>query len=799
VAKPDDVYNPIPTVSPQTGTPNDYLNVRATPADMGSQVGQALQGAGNTLDKLGDQAVNLAIQQQGMINETLATNAESAYAAETGSIYGKYKALTGLDAVHARDGTVNDILGVRQKIRSTLPNPAAQRAFDLLAVRREGFMVQDINAYAGGQIKVADTHSAMAAQSIAIESAGRPEIASNDLLFNKAIGDIKFQAARIMMNQGYGSVMHQDPVKGTITFDDTPEGKQASVVWQDYLNKAVGDAWEYRIKALLTDPASGNVQTAVKVLNDNKANIPSATLAKLQAMLYAPYRQAQVRNIAQDVLAEADQNYLADISGDIKGKFNPAQLTNAIIGQESGGHPNVVNAISGATGLGQIMPDTWKAYARPGEDIKNPKDNKAVTQRILTDLLNKYDGDVERAAVAYYSGPSNVAPAGSATPWLKDISKDRHGNDIPSVSTYVKSIVSRLQGGAGGSSNYVPKVDWLEEHYGDLILKSRQQADQMYPDDPALADAAVRNTESRIREIIQSQRMTDRANEDVLIRAANGQYTNGKPITDPSQFDAIPEVRDLWNRYQMDNPLGAEMFGKMLRYNTHGASNTFGSDFYKYFTDVVSGHTTDPTQLLTGVNPDVVPKDSPLSNSGFNTLYGVFKDMGTPQGHSNWQAAMNFLNSPSIRRAITMSGASPGWVDADGDAHWNRYMMDVLPKIKAGFDKGLTPAQLFDPKSKDYVGGSLDLYRRSMKEIMADAQKKLLSGTNITGPNSPIWGTARDAVKGFDLSTIKTKDDWDKATKDPKFIMDLKNKKITKEQFMDLYNKFNPPPVPREH
>jgi hypothetical protein len=118
-------------------------------------------------------------------------------------------------------------------------------------------------------------------------------------------------------------------------------------------------------------------------------------------------------------------------------------LSNAIIGQESGGNPNIGKSVNGAMGIGQIMPETFARYAKPGEKIDNPQDNLAVSQRMTDLYLQKY-GDPARAAVAYFSGEGNVAPPGSPTPWKYD-AKDGNGK---SVSSYVSDVLGRMQGGA---------------------------------------------------------------------------------------------------------------------------------------------------------------------------------------------------------------------------------------------------------------------------------------------------------------------------------------------------------------
>jgi len=112
----------------------------------------------------------------------------------------------------------------------------------------------------------------------------------------------------------------------------------------------------------------------------------------------------------------------------------------AIIKQESGGNPNAPSSVTGATGIGQIQPETFKQYAKPGERIDNPADNYAVSQRIVQDLYQKAGGDPARVAVGYFSGPGNIAPPGSPTPYKED-KKDPTGK---STSSYVADVLGRM-------------------------------------------------------------------------------------------------------------------------------------------------------------------------------------------------------------------------------------------------------------------------------------------------------------------------------------------------------------------
>ena len=122
--------------------------------------------------------------------------------------------------------------------------------------------------------------------------------------------------------------------------------------------------------------------------------------------------------------------------------ITPAQISRGIISNESGGR-NVVSP-QGARGPGQIMPATFRQYARPGEDINNPADNMAVHNRIIADYASRWPNDPARVAVAYFSGPGNVAPPGSPTPWKRNVSDVNE-----SVAKYVANAGAKMGGPPG--------------------------------------------------------------------------------------------------------------------------------------------------------------------------------------------------------------------------------------------------------------------------------------------------------------------------------------------------------------
>lgn len=125
----------------------------------------------------------------------------------------------------------------------------------------------------------------------------------------------------------------------------------------------------------------------------------------------------------------------------------PPQLMLAIknTGEKSG--PSSVSP-KGATGLMQIMPSTWNAFASPNQNPRNPVDSVDVGAKYLKTLLTQYQGNA-KAVIAHYNGGT---AAGQAV---------LNGQQPPSQETqnYLKRIYGEGQQGTplSGSLDSAPQ------------------------------------------------------------------------------------------------------------------------------------------------------------------------------------------------------------------------------------------------------------------------------------------------------------------------------------------------------
>ena len=109
-------------------------------------------------------------------------------------------------------------------------------------------------------------------------------------------------------------------------------------------------------------------------------------------------------------------------------------LLASLVWQESRWNPRAVSP-KGAMGLAQLMPGTARGL---GVNPADPVANLVGGARYLRQLLDQFDGNVEKALAAYNAGPGRVRSAGG----------------IPAIAetqAYVASIVRRVASLTGGT------------------------------------------------------------------------------------------------------------------------------------------------------------------------------------------------------------------------------------------------------------------------------------------------------------------------------------------------------------
>lgn len=119
----------VPTVAPTSqGLPG--VNVRAVDDAFGAGVARADQQFGKQLESSADEVFKQAMNMQQLRNDAAAKEADAQYTIKAGELYAEYGSKVGMDAVNSRGKFVEDLSKLREEVKGTLTNPAAQRMFD---------------------------------------------------------------------------------------------------------------------------------------------------------------------------------------------------------------------------------------------------------------------------------------------------------------------------------------------------------------------------------------------------------------------------------------------------------------------------------------------------------------------------------------------------------------------------------------------------------------------------------------------------------------------------------------------
>lgn len=110
-------------------------------------------------------------------------------------------------------------------------------------------------------------------------------------------------------------------------------------------------------------------------------------------------------------------------------------LLSALVWQESRWNPQALSP-KGAMGLAQLMPATARYL---GVNPSDPIQNLTGGARYLRQLLDQFDGNVEKALAAYNAGPGRVRSAGGVPA-------------IAETQNYVTSIVRRISTSSTGGT-----------------------------------------------------------------------------------------------------------------------------------------------------------------------------------------------------------------------------------------------------------------------------------------------------------------------------------------------------------
>lgn len=789
-ARADVPYNPTPSVNPEATGGGEPFRVQASPEDFGSQIGGAEKQASGALGEAADQQFNYQLKQQGLLNEAAATDGETQYEIQKDKIVQGFKSLQGFAATPdspAYQKSIQDISALRQQMIGTMRSPNAAKAFNTLSLRHEANGIDDINSYATQQVKATSNTAATAQMNQAVNRASSYDVAASDSRFSDIAHDVDFSLGITMANQGYdvGTGMKVDPNTGKLSFDtSTPHGAQAQAVYQNYRDKAVGQAWQNRIETLTNDPSNGNAMKANEIYQANKADIPADAQVKISGFLVAKVRNAQTRSYADQDTADLEHGYQATISGAPQS------------------YPNNNGNVKNASGAGFLNPAT------PVDGVI------ATTNNLRSDI---YKGKTLAQIGATWEGttPDHIQA------WVNNVSKasgiDQNAvpnRDDPAVlhalvkgitiaeksaqdrSAFSDDVINQgVQGSLGGQkanllvagnqtvaapANPVSKADWYRQNFAPIMQQAQDRATNLFPGDPVAQDQYISRRQTNIQREITAQDMAYTADIHTVQGALVTPMSDGTLPTTPDQLS--PEAKEAYTRSQIQNPGAAMGMDRVMVANAKGQAAGYGSNFYSFLQRVIAPQgdptrVTDPNELAKSVYGG---EDGPLTNTGLRELQGIISQRGTPQGDAVAAQMSSFL-----KQAHTMiSGQTASISDPKGEKLYGDFLKHAIPQIVAAQRSG-NAASVFDRKG--------DLYN------------------SITNFMRPTQTQANDYIYRTD---VKASDAWESQAQGMKLtdpamrtqalnslVALVKQGKVPKPQAQALALRYNlvapnPPPVP---
>ncbi|MDP8984775.1 MAG: lytic transglycosylase domain-containing protein [Pseudomonadota bacterium] len=182
-------------------------------------------------------------------------------------------------------------------------------------------------------------------------------------------------------------------------------------------------AWPIAILILAAAAAPGFARADVYSFTDadgvaHFSNVPSDSRYRL--LIATPNETlvaaASSKAHSIDWLARSAQ-YDGVISGAAKSATIQAALVRAVIVVESGFNPRAISK-KGAIGLMQLQPATAKRYGV--RNIYDPEQNVRAGARYLSDLLARFDSNLELALAAYNAGEEAVERYGRHVPPFRE-------------------------------------------------------------------------------------------------------------------------------------------------------------------------------------------------------------------------------------------------------------------------------------------------------------------------------------------------------------------------------------------
>lgn len=603
-----------------SGAQMDGTRVNAN--DFGGQVGQAVQGLGETGSKISDQVSDIAIKQQQMINETTMTNSELDTATKAGAIKADYMSKTGLAAYNAFPKYQADLQSLIEEGKQGL-SPNAAHGYEMLARRTISNHMIDGSSYAASQLKAAQRDSASNMINISVGNSGDPSVANSDQRFGEQIGNIHYGAAMQLGNEtDENSGLQQHPETGAISFADTPQGQTSKQQYDSTISYNTGLAWQNRIQTLAKD----NPVQASQVFADNKDNIPADAAVRIDASLQPQVQNYHATSIVGNTLNEANlahQDMLlnpssagsnafnlgnvktaAGASGDTADFVKPATLVDGAI--------LTANTLrSGYQGL--TLAQIGNKWAPPSENktndwVKNVSSASGLSPDTIPDLNNP----AQLSSLLKGIATAEKSPADRAH-FTDDVISQAAQKSIdgekPNTVTQTAAQANKPYA-TNPDGSPLSRADYYAAHKDTILAAGDRYAEQTMPGDLEFKNIVRQRLTNQMDTAINSQAAQYKQDNNFIQRGISGALTNGQAPTTRESLEQIQGMKEVLNRSAVHSPQYYQGIDTQIN-KISAQNNTVNSpNGYSTIMRVLDGNITSEGQLsgllgrsnFTGIN-----------------------------------------------------------------------------------------------------------------------------------------------------------------------------------------------------
>ncbi len=756
VTSPNVPFSGVPSVTTQSGSEGggDFSNARATPEAYGAGVGQAIEKAGET-------GFDLVQKQQGMINETLMTNADSQLAMKVGELKGEYLQNTGLAAQAAFPQYQADVEAARQQLRATLP-PMAAHGFDMLSERSVANHIADGSTYAAGQIRQANIDSGTNLTNVNVQAVLDPNVAVNPARV-KDHQDSAIAGVQMGLDDDHPG-LKIDPETGTKNFDEsTPQGRALKANYDANVDNVITQVQTNRFDTL----AKGGVLGAFNIYQQERDTFPRSTQVHLDSVFAPKVFNAHVDNGSTQVLADAEQEHA-------KLLYNPqnsiAKTPLATIRENEGYTGKIGKDSNGANVLNGINEKAFPSEYAEAKNLLDTKGKVAVdeyadnfyqkniidkydikslplgAQAIVADgLVNHGTGDFGKSLIA-------AAKDGASPQQLIDMRRAEYKRLADSDVDGSKGYASSLKGwdarldkfqtsisapaktyGTNENGGPLTPADYYRTHSEDVLQRADAQAEKDMPGDLQYKRAMRETVTNYMSKTIANQSGQYLMDNRDVIKAINGGMTKGAPPETETELRAIPGIAPLLDKVSAQDPKFAEGIPAMIAKNARRNDKTNSPNAFNAVTQMLDA-------------PDAASGESHMHSlyartdaTGINTkdYTDGMKANGEPYKFKTWLA----------KNMQTVANAN-GNVDGQGQVRALQFFNDALELKKSKETAGVSLASMLDPESKDYIGGitSGHMPARS-QQITNAAQSRQTPIPVFDAPSNPDFAKLPSGAK----------------------------------------------------